>query len=55
LSVVASGPLDHAALAAALAHSLRAAGPRNPQVHVRQVPDIARHPQPGKARRSIPL
>jgi phenylacetate-CoA ligase len=55
IDVVASGPLDHAALAAALAHSLRAAGLPDPQVHVREVPDIARHPETGKARRFIPL
>ena len=54
IDVVASGPLDHAALAAALAHSLRAAGLPDPQVRVRQVPDIARHPETGKARRFIP-
>jgi phenylacetate-CoA ligase len=55
IAVVASEPLDHAALAAALGRSLRAAGLRDPQVRVRQVPDIARHPETGKARRFIPL
>jgi phenylacetate-CoA ligase len=55
IAVVAGGPLDHAALAAALAHSLRTAGLPDPQVHLRQVPDIARHPETGKARRFIPL
>jgi phenylacetate-CoA ligase len=55
VAVVASGPLDHPALAAALAASLRAAGLPDPQVHVRQVPDIARHRETGKARRFIPL
>jgi phenylacetate-CoA ligase len=54
IAVVADGPLDHAALAAALGRSLRAAGLPDPQVHVSQVPDIARHPQTGKARRFIP-
>jgi phenylacetate-CoA ligase len=54
IDVVASGPLDHRALAAALGRSLRAAGLPDPQVHVRQVPDIARHPETGKARRFIP-
>jgi phenylacetate-CoA ligase len=54
VAVVASGRLDHAALAAALGGSLRAAGLADPQVHVRQVPDIARHPETGKARRFIP-
>jgi phenylacetate-CoA ligase len=54
-AVVADGPLDHGALAAALTDSLRAAGLSDPQVHVRQVPDIARHPETGKARRFIPL
>jgi phenylacetate-CoA ligase len=55
VAVVASGPLDQAALAAALADSLRAAGLPGPQVHLRQVPDIIRHPQTGKARRFVPL
>jgi len=55
IAVVAGRPLDHAALAAALAHSLRTAGLPDPQVHLRQVPDIARHPETGKARRFIPL
>jgi len=55
IDVVATGPLDHAALAAALAHSLRAAGLPGAQVRLRQVPDIARHPETGKARRFIPL
>jgi hypothetical protein len=32
-----------------------AAGLPDPQVHLRQVPDIARHPETGKARRFIPL
>jgi phenylacetate-CoA ligase len=54
IAVVASGQLDHPALTAALEHSLRAAGLPHPQVHVQQVPDIARHPQTGKARRFIP-
>jgi phenylacetate-CoA ligase len=54
IAVVAEGPLDRAALAAALGRSLRAAGLPDPQVHIRQVPDIARHPQTGKARRFIP-
>jgi hypothetical protein len=52
---VTTGPLDHAALAAALARSLRAVGLPDPRVHLRQVPDIARHPETGKARRFIPL
>jgi phenylacetate-CoA ligase len=55
IAVVAGGPLDDNALAAALARSLREAGLPDPQVHVRQVPDIARHPETGKARRFIPL
>ena len=55
IAVVTGGPLDHAALAAALAQSLRTAGLPDPQVHLRQVPDIARHPETGKARRFIPL
>jgi phenylacetate-CoA ligase len=55
VAVVASGPLDHAALAAALERSLRAAGLPGPRARVRQVPDLARHPETGKARRFIPL
>jgi phenylacetate-CoA ligase len=55
IAVVASGPLDHTALIAALRRSLHAAGLPDPQVHLRQVPDIARHPETGKARRFIPL
>jgi uncharacterized Zn finger protein (UPF0148 family) len=43
------------AMAAALSGSLRMAGLADPQVHVREVPDIARHPETGKARRFIPL
>ena len=53
--MVASGPLDLTALAAALEQSLHAAGLPDPQVHIRQVSDIARHPETGKARRFIPL
>jgi phenylacetate-CoA ligase len=55
IAVVAGRPIDHAALAAALGHSLRTAGLPDPQVNVRQVTDIARHPETGKARRFIPL
>jgi phenylacetate-CoA ligase len=55
VAVVASGPLDHAALAADLGRSLRTAGLADPQVHVHHVADIARHPETGKARRFIPL
>ena len=55
IAVVASGPFDQTALGAALQQSLQAAGLADPQVHIRQVPDIARHPETGKARRFIPL
>jgi phenylacetate-CoA ligase len=54
IAVVAGGRLDRAGLAASLEHSLRAAGLPHPQVSIRQVPDIARHPETGKARRFIP-
>jgi phenylacetate-CoA ligase len=54
VAVVADRQLDHAALAAALGHSLRAAGLPDPRVCVREVCDIARHAQTGKARRFIP-
>ncbi|MBV9197867.1 MAG: phenylacetate--CoA ligase family protein [Solirubrobacterales bacterium] len=53
--VVLDGQLDHAALAASLQQSLRAAGLPEPQVRVHAVTDIARHPETGKARRFIPL
>jgi phenylacetate-coenzyme A ligase PaaK-like adenylate-forming protein len=55
IGVVAEGQLDQAALAASLQQSLSAAGLREPQVRVHQVPDIARHLETGKARRFIPL
>ncbi|MBV9416453.1 MAG: hypothetical protein JO363_15835, partial [Solirubrobacterales bacterium] len=55
IRVVPDGELDHAALAAALQQSLRAAGLAEPQVRVHAVTDIARHPETGKARRFIPL
>ncbi len=54
IAVVVGGQLDHAALAASLEYSLRTAGLPDPQVQIRQVPDIARHPETGKARRFIP-
>jgi len=54
VAVVASGRLDHAALADALGCGLRAAGLTDPQVRVRRVSDVARHPETGKARRFIP-
>jgi phenylacetate-CoA ligase len=55
VAVVAGQPTDHAALAAALARSLRTAGLPDPQVNIQQVADIVRHPETGKARRFIPL
>jgi phenylacetate-CoA ligase len=55
VTVVADGPLDHAALASALEHSLRAAGLPDPRAHVHQVAEIGRHPQTGKTRRFIAL
>jgi phenylacetate-CoA ligase len=55
VSVVAHGQLDRAALASSLERSLRAAGLSSPRVRVREVADIARHPETGKARRFIPL
>ena len=55
IRVVLDGELDHAALAASLQQSLRAAGLPEPRVHVHAVTDIVRHPETGKARRFIPL
>jgi phenylacetate-CoA ligase len=55
MSVVTDGKAHHAALAASLAHGLRAAGLADPQVQVHEVPDIARHHETGKARRFISL
>ncbi len=55
IAIIADGELHPTVLAAALAQSLNAAGLSDPQVRVREVPDIARHPETGKARRFIPL
>jgi phenylacetate-CoA ligase len=55
VGVVLDGQLDHAALAGSLEQSLRAAGLPAPEVRVRRVGEIARHPETGKARRFIPL
>jgi hypothetical protein len=52
-AVVADGALDYAALASALRDSLRAAGLREPSVHVHEVAGLARHPQTGKTPRFI--
>ena len=54
-AVVATGALDHAALASCLEQSLRTAGVPDPRVQVREVPAISRHPQTGKTRRFIAL
>jgi phenylacetate-CoA ligase len=55
VAVVASGHLDRAALASSLEQSLRAAGLPDPDVHVREVAGIGRHPETGKTRRFIAL
>ena len=55
VAVVARDGLDHARLTANLTSSLRHAGLPDPQVTVRAVATIARHPQTGKARRFIPI
>ena len=55
VAAAASEDLDQAALAAALATSLRQAGLSHPQVTVRAVTTIARHPDTGKARCFIPI
>jgi phenylacetate-CoA ligase len=55
IAVVAHGQLDRAALASFLERHLLAAGLPGPHVRVREVPDIARHPETGKAPRFIPL
>jgi phenylacetate-coenzyme A ligase PaaK-like adenylate-forming protein len=55
VAVVARDGLDPAGLTAGLASSLRHAGLPDPQVTVRAVATIARHPQTGKARRFIPI
>jgi len=54
VAVVAAGGLDQAALAAALAGTLRRAGLPDPEVTLRVVAAIARRPDTGKARRFIP-
>jgi phenylacetate-coenzyme A ligase PaaK-like adenylate-forming protein len=55
IAIITDGELNPTALTAALGQSLRAAGLPNPHVHVREVTDIARHPETGKARRFIPM
>jgi phenylacetate-coenzyme A ligase PaaK-like adenylate-forming protein len=55
VAVVAGDDADQAALTAALAGRLRRAGLPEPEVTVRVVAGIARHPDTGKARRFIPL
>jgi phenylacetate-coenzyme A ligase PaaK-like adenylate-forming protein len=55
VSVVAGDDLDVTTLAAALVTSLKHAGLPDPEVIVRRVDAIARHPDTGKARRLAPL
>jgi hypothetical protein len=55
IAVIAQDELNPTALTLALAQSLNAAGLADPQVRVREVTDIARHPETGKARRFLPL
>jgi phenylacetate-coenzyme A ligase PaaK-like adenylate-forming protein len=54
VTVATGQDLDHAALATALAHSLRNAGLPDPQVTITVTAAITRNPQTGKARRFIP-
>jgi phenylacetate-coenzyme A ligase PaaK-like adenylate-forming protein len=54
IAIVAEGELNPTALTVALGQSLQAAGLVNPDVRVRDVAAIARHPETGKARRFIP-
>jgi phenylacetate-coenzyme A ligase PaaK-like adenylate-forming protein len=53
--VVRVGPLDLDALAADLRGALTGAGLDAPEVTVREVEAIARHPETGKVRRFVPL
>ena len=55
IAIVAEGELNPAALRVALGQSLLDAGLPNPRVRVREVTDIERHPETGKARRFIPV
>jgi phenylacetate-CoA ligase len=55
LDVVAAGSVDQRAMSAALAASLTRAGLRDPDVTVRVVASIARHPATGKAQRFVPI
>jgi phenylacetate-CoA ligase len=55
IAIIAEGELNPTVVAAALAQSLNAAGLPDPEVRVREVTDVARHPETGKARRFIPL
>jgi phenylacetate-CoA ligase len=54
VAVVPGGALDEAALASALAQSMRSGGLADPDVTVHAVEAITRHPQTGKTRRFIP-
>ena len=55
VAAVARADLDEVALAGALTASLRRAGLDAPQVSIRVVTAIERHPDSGKARRFIRL
>jgi phenylacetate-coenzyme A ligase PaaK-like adenylate-forming protein len=55
LAVLASAAIDREAIAAALRAALAAAGLRDPEVVVRAVPALERHPETGKVRRFLSL
>ena len=54
VACVADGDFDHRALAARLEHALCQAGLAEPQVIIKTVPAISRHPDTGKLKRFIP-
>lgn len=55
VDVVGQGPVDRGVLAEQLGAALAGAGLAGPQVDVREVEAIERHPETGKVRRFVPL
>lgn len=54
LALLAIGAVDAEAIAGALRTALAGAGLRDPEVAVRVVPALERHPETGKVRRFLP-
>jgi len=54
IDVVADGPVDQPALKHAIRHGLARCGLSSPQIAVRAVTSIERHPETGKVLRFLP-